>query len=240
MDEQELYSIRERLLYEMKRGAYAQAEKLPAEAVLAVSLGISRTQLRDSLASLEREGFIVRRQGIGTVINRQVLAVTTRMDLEKEFLDMVAETGAKPGIAFVEVDTVFADEEMSKRLLVSANTPVIRVSRAITADDRTAIYCIDYVSFHVVKKYTYHKEDLEKPIFYFLEKFCDISVYMDLTVVRPMVADRRLGELFGIEAGSPILYMDEVGYDIDSRPVLWSKEYYADGIFEHTVLRKKI
>ena len=54
----------------MRDGAYANCERLPRESVLAEKMGISRTQLRDILASLEREGFITRRHGVGTIINR--------------------------------------------------------------------------------------------------------------------------------------------------------------------------
>ena len=51
-------TIRSQLLADMKDGAYASCERLPRESILAEKLGISRTQLRDILASLEREGFI--------------------------------------------------------------------------------------------------------------------------------------------------------------------------------------
>ena len=63
-------TIRSQLLADMKDGAYANCDRLPRESILAEKLGISRTQLRDILASLEREGFITRRHGVGTIINR--------------------------------------------------------------------------------------------------------------------------------------------------------------------------
>ena len=94
-------TIRSQLLADMKDGAYASCERLPRESVLAEKLGISRTQLRDILASLEREGFITRRHGVGTIINRHVLNVQTRMDIEVEFLDMIRQSGHEPAVAFV-------------------------------------------------------------------------------------------------------------------------------------------
>ena len=48
-------TIRSQLLADMKDGIYAHCARLPRESVLAEKLGISRTQLRDILASLERE-----------------------------------------------------------------------------------------------------------------------------------------------------------------------------------------
>ena len=94
-------TIRAQLLASMKSGEYASSERLPRESVLSERLGISRTQLRDILASLEREGFITRRHGVGTIINRHVLNVQTRMDIEVEFLDMIRQSGCKAAVAFV-------------------------------------------------------------------------------------------------------------------------------------------
>ena len=63
---------------------------------------------------------------------------------------------------------------------------------------------------------------------------------MDLTEVRAVASDETLSGIFKIDQGTPVLYMDEVGYNFRGEPVLMSKEYYMDGILQHKVLRKKI
>lgn len=63
---------------------------------------------------------------------------------------------------------------------------------------------------------------------------------MDLTEVRAVAADSRLAAVFATAEGTPLLHMDEVGYNFWGEPVLMSKEYYMDGILKHTVMRKKI
>ena len=40
-----------------------------------------------------------RRHGVGTVINRHVLSVDTRMDIEIEFLDMIRQSGHQAAVA---------------------------------------------------------------------------------------------------------------------------------------------
>ncbi|MDR0839809.1 MAG: GntR family transcriptional regulator [Christensenellaceae bacterium] len=233
-------SVRSRLLYEMKEGIFKDKKRLPSEAELATSMGVSRTLVRDNLALLEQEGFITRRQGIGTMINKHVLDVTTRVDLEMEFSEMIAEAGAAPAVKILEINTIFCDERIAEKLGIRENTPVFLVSRLITANGKPAIHCVDYLSFQLIKDYTYQREDLEKPLFYFLKKFCDTDVYMDLTIVRPVLTDERLAKIFNADVGVPLLRMDEVGYNIDGQRVLYAEEYYIDGVLEHTMLRKKI
>lgn len=230
-------TIRSQLLADMKDGAYASCERLPRESVLAEKLGISRTQLRDILASLEREGFITRRHGVGTIINRHVLNVQTRMDIEVEFLDMIRQSGHEPAVAFVRVSDGTADAQVAAQLRIPEDTPIIRIARLCTADGRPAIYCEDVVE-KALAKGDYTIQDFKLPIFHFLQRFCGIYPYLDLTDVRPAAADAALAEIFQVPMGTPLLNMEEVDYDIDGRPVFCSSEYFVDGIFRHTVMRK--
>ena len=246
-------TIRSQLLADMKDGAYADCERLPRESVLAEKMGISRTQLRDILASLEREGFITRRHGVGTIINRHVLNVQTRMDIEVEFLDMIRQSGCEPAVAFVRVadgtadeKIAFvrvadgtADEKIAAQLQIPEGTPVIRIARLCTADGRPAIYCEDVVE-KALARGDYTIQDFKLPIFHFLQQFCGIYPYLDLTDVRPAAADAALAEVFQVPMGTPLLNMEEVDYDIDGHPVFCSNEYFVDGIFRHTVMRKKL
>lgn len=232
-------AIRAHLLSAMQTGEYARSERLPRESILAEQLGISRTQLRDILASLEREGFITRRHGVGTIINRHVLGSRSRMDIEVEFLDMIRQSGYTPGVGNVQIQEDTADAKIAAQLLIPEGTPVLRISRLCTADGKPAIYCEDVIEVSRIRK-NYSIKDLEKPIFHFLHEFCGIYPYLDMTDLRPVIADATLAEIFQLPVGSPLLNMDEVDYDIDGKPVFCSNEYFADGFFRHTVLRKKL
>ena len=91
LQEEQRLSVRimHRILQEIKTGIYQNLSRLPPEVEIAETLGVSRTVVRDSLSILEREGFVTRKHGLGTIINRHVLSVVTRIDLEKEFLVML-------------------------------------------------------------------------------------------------------------------------------------------------------
>lgn len=232
-------TIRDQLLLSMKEGEYADCARLPRESILADKLGISRTQLRDILASLEREGFITRRHGVGTIINHHVLDIQTRMDIEVEFLDMIRQSGHKADVAYVRTADGTADEATAQKLQIPVGSPVLLVSRLCTADGQPAIYCEDILPKALIQK-EYTARDLRLPIFHFLQNFCGTTSYLDLTNLHPAVTDARLAEIFHLPIGAPLLWMDEVDYDIEGTPVFCSNEYFADGFFCHTVVRKKL
>ena len=164
-------SIRAQLLNAMQVGEYAHCDRLPRESVLSEKLGISRTQLRDILASLDREGFITRRHGVGTIINRHVLGAQARMDIEVEFMDMIRQSGHMPGVAFVRAADSTADEKAAGQLGIPVGTPVLRVSRLCTADGHPAIYCEDLVEKAKLQR-PYTEAELRQPIFDFLQNVC--------------------------------------------------------------------
>ena len=230
----------QRILHEIKNGMYKTESKLPPELEIAAYLGVSRSIIRDSLSALEREGFISRKQGVGTIINRHVLAVVTRMDLEEEFLDMISNTGKVPRQRDLTVSYGLADEDLAKKLRIPPDTEVIHVTRVITADEQPAIYCIDSFAKSLIIDNDFDEEDLRKPIFDFLKNKCNTEVFMDLTEVKALPAEKEVASCFQVPSGTPLIFMDEVGYNFKGVPVLHSSEYYNNGIITHMVLRKKI
>ncbi|MBR4659355.1 MAG: GntR family transcriptional regulator [Clostridia bacterium] len=232
-------NVQERLLYEMRSGCFKDCDRLPRESLLAEALSISRTQLRDSLAELEREGFISRRQGVGTLINRHVLRLPVRMDLEIEFMDMVKKSGKKAAEKLIKVGGVLS-VAAAEKLGIGRTDEMLFVSRIVTADGKPVIYCEDYIPRALIKKPDYPREALEKPIFAFLSDYCGKDAYLDVTQIRPFASAGAISQRLNVPDGTPLLFMDEVDYDFDGVPVMYSRQFYVDGIITHNVVRRKI
>ena len=82
------------LIRELSEGVFQQADRLPSEVELSERLGVSRTVIRDALSDLEREGLIERVRGIGTVINREIVNLTSRLDLKFEYNELIRAAGS--------------------------------------------------------------------------------------------------------------------------------------------------
>ena len=239
MKKSDVRNYRVKLLEEMKSGSFAHCDRLPRETELAEMLGISRTQLRDTLSELEREGYITRRHGVGTLINRHVLQVRNRMDIETEFLDIVRNCGYEPKISFLEVWEEPAGEKVAARLQIPVGSDVLCKRSVCTADGKPAICWTDVVAKErILEPYT--REDFQMVIFSFLQEFCHVNAYMDLTELHAVAADAHTAAALEIPVGTPLLNMEEVDFDIEGSPVFYSDQYFVDGIICQTVLRKKL
>lgn len=232
-------NVRERILAEMKDGLFSQCERLPRETVLSEEMGISRTQLRDVLAAMEQEGFITRRLGVGTIINRHVLNVKSRMDIEAELLDVIRDNGYETRAKVLGIVEETAKGMVADKLGIEEGTPIIKVSKVCTADGIPALYFQDLFDKRLIKK-EYTEKDFEYPIFRFLEEKCNTEAYMDLTQLNAVSAEGEIAEILKVPVGTPLLNMEEVDYSIEGNIVFYSRQFFINGMFEQTVLRKKL
>ena len=118
-------------------------------------------------------------------------------------------------------------------------TPIIKVSKLCLADGMPALYFQDIFELSLVKE-AYEIEDLKTPIFQFLREKCDVDVYMDLTQLKAVAADEEVANMLKIQEGTPLLNMEEVDYDIEGNIIFYSRQFFANGLFEQTVLRKRL
>ena len=159
--------------------------------------------------------------------------------MEIEFMEMIEQSGRTPSLLSSAHALIPAQGAVSERLSIPQGDVVLQVSRLIGADGMPAIYCEDYIPAALIKRKEYVEEDLQKPIFSFLKQFCALEPHMDLTEVRPAAADGRLAEIFRVAKGTPLLYLDELDYDKEGMPMLYSPQYYVGGVIQHTMLRMK-
>ena len=227
------------LIREMKSGAWANATQLPRESELANIMGISRTQLRDILAVLECEGFITRRHGVGTLINRHVLQLPVRMDMELEFMDMIHAGGHTPSVAFTRSTEAPATAEEAGKLHLAEGTNLLKVQKLCTADKKPAIYCEDMFDASLLRA-PVTEQSLRAPVFQLLQDNCRLNCFMDIARLKPMVADAELADILQLAPGTPVLYIEEVDYDVDGNPILLSRQYFVSDYFQHNIIRKRL
>ena len=227
------------LLQEIQQGKYRNAQRLPPETQLAEELRVSRTVIRDALSALEQDGYISRRRGTGTLINRHVVNVAVRIDIEAEFMQIVSKAGYTPGNHFLFSRVVHADSRVAAQLSIQAGHDVIAAGRVITADGTPVIYCVDYIPLQLLRRTDYTEDDLKQPIFDFLQHFCGTNGSMDLTAIHARNASETVAAVLEITPGDAVLNFDEVWYDFDGVPILYADEYYREGIVTHTILRKR-
>ena len=218
---------------------YPRGGKLPSEPELARRLGISRATLRQALARLAGEGLILRRQGSGTFVNPGVLNIQTRLEEVWDFAEMIRLAGYEPGVRHEWLTLGAAEAPLAERLALPPGGEVLTTANVFLADGTPVIYCVDVLPANLVRQ-AYLPQELHGPVYQFLARRCGQRVEYNITEVRPVVADQRLSELLGCPQGAPLHYFEEVAYNKEAQPIMYSEEYYRPEYFSFKVVRKMI
>lgn len=231
--------IAAQLLREMRTGPYESCERLPAEVELAARLGVSRTVIRDALAELEREGYVERVRGIGTVVNRRIVSLDNRLDQKFEYSAMIRAAGYIPHADGISVQQITADSHLANLLELEVGDPVLMVRKRVLAGEMPVIYSVDYLPAGLLDHETALRQDFARPIFDILEEECGVYVTSTVTHISAVLGDAAIRKTLAVPEHEALLLMDEVSFSKLTRPVMYSLSYYTN-FFSFSLLRKKV
>lgn len=228
------------LLDSLQNGMFNNTDKLPSEEELSKMLGISRTVLRDTLSLLEMHGFITRRRGLGTIINKHILKSITRLDIREEFFDEITKAGYVPSYGYINIKTEYATEDIARNLNIDKNEEIIAIEKLILANGQPAIYCIDHFAKKLIMNPNYNIDELKIPIYSFLASQCNTVIETSLTRLIPISLNEKMSKIFNVPLATAFFHLDEIGYDMRGNPKLWALEYYNYDIIKFSILRRKM
>ena len=215
------------LLEELRTGRYARCDRLPAEVDLAAELGVSRTVIRDALSEMERAGYVERVRGIGTVVNRSVLNLRSRLDQKLEYYPLIRSFGSYPHADGIQVYPIRAGEELAHNLEIEPGDEVICIKKRILADTTPALF----------NGRDYTRIDLTGSIFDILERECHQQISSNVAHLKASYGDEAIRSAMRLAPGEAMLLLDEVCFNRLCKPVMRSLSYYTN-FFDFSILRK--
>ena len=231
----------QRLLDELRGGRYAKATQLPSELELADVLGVSRTVVRDALSDLERDGYVERVRGIGTLVNRDVVQVENRMDQKLEFNRMIRAIGRVPHSDTLMVTKETATPELIKKLALDPEKEhtLVFVRRRVLADETPVLYSTDILPLALFGGKRLDTIDFSRPIFEIVAQYCHMEVTETLTTLHAVQGTPSIRRQLGLKPEQALLQLDEIFYSRTCKPVLCCQTCYTD-FFDFAMVRKLV
>lgn len=225
------------LLDELRTGRYAGASRLPAEVDLAAEMGVSRTVIRDALSEMERDGYIERVRGIGTVVNRAVLNLRSRLDQKLEYYPLIRSFGSFPHADGIQISPMRASGDLAKSLEIQPGDEVICIKKRVLADTAPVIYSINYLPRALFGTRDYTRIDLSPSIFDVLEQECHQQISSNVAHLKASCGNESIRAAMRLAPGEAMLLLDEVCYNRLCKPIIRSLSYYTN-FFDFSILRK--
>lgn len=228
-----------RLLEELENGRYSGAAQLPSELELASDLGVSRTVVRDALSELERDGYLERVRGIGTLVNRDVVQLKNRMDQKLEFYKMIRAIGKEPRSDNLSVTREIASLALAEKLQLPTDAPqtLVFVRRRVMADDTPVLFSTDILPLSLFDNKRLEGIDFSQPIFDIAARHCHTEVTETVAHLHAVSGPAGIRRQLALRPEQALLQLEEICYSRLCKPVLCCQTYYTD-FFDFAMVRK--
>lgn len=219
----------------IKNGYWQEGQQLPSEMELANKFGVSRVTLREALRKLEEEGTIVKHQGLGTFVKRQPLL---KGGLEKLFsvTSLIKEQGMNPGTSDFAVEKAPARESEARYLGINSGEPIYRIERLRTADGIPVVYCIDRLPASFTGP---DFQEFKESLFAFIESEYGIRITYAISEIKFIKHDHTAEEKLALKKNDSLLLLEQVHYNEDDVPILYSSNYFNASKFKFYIVRKR-
>jgi len=212
--------------------------RIPSETSLADEMGVSRTTVRDALSRLELEGTVYRKQGAGTFVNEPGLRIQTRLDEIWAYEAMLKAHGYTPSTRILSVTSNSADAHITETLSLNDTEEVVRVKKLFLADDKPVIYVENYIPRTLISS-NYTADDFRQPISQTLSDLTQQHLAYYVSDIIPLIADTNLRHTLDLSLNTALISFDEVGYNQENQPILYSRSYFKDDLLRLRLLRRK-
>ena len=231
-------AVREDLESWIARGRLRPGSQLPPEPELASEMGVSRATLREALRLLEDQGLVTRTRGAGTFVAMRP-RVTNNLDANFGVTDAIRAAGMRPGYEDGGVRVEPAPEDEAVRLGLEPGADLLVIERVRTADGTPVVFSRDLLPASLVERRPELRERLVRgSIYEMLERSLGIAIHHGVASFRPVRADRVVAAKLGVPRGTMLLYLRQLDFADDGRPVLSSHEHHLADAFEFTVVRR--
>jgi GntR family transcriptional regulator len=225
---------RDYLLGLIQDGTYQPGEQLPSEK----ELGISRPTLREALNSLEQDGLVIRKHGVGTFV---APGYDHRLESGLERLESILELAARQGMILkfdaLQIHEEPAPAELSAKLRVEPGTPLTHIRRVIKVGKKPVAYMLDIVPSSVISAEDIN-EAFNGSVLDLIRRKREVRIAQAVADIIALDAADSLAKKLDIESDRAVLLLEEVLFDEEGFVVEFSQNYFNPEYVRFHIVRR--
>lgn len=174
-------------------------DQLPTELSLCETLNLSRSTVRRALALLEREGVIVRKQRLGTIVCKPKL--NRNLNTMYNFTHEMVSMGLKPSSRVLRFEIGKPSSIVAEHLNITENENVYKITRLRIANDQPIILETAYIPIRFCRNLTL--ENLNDSLYTMISEYTNSQPKEATEIYEVISLKEKDAELFGCKAGIP-------------------------------------
>ncbi|MCO6449525.1 MAG: GntR family transcriptional regulator [Caldilineales bacterium] len=219
------------LRHGIESGLFPPHSTLPTEHELQDYFQLSRTPIRQALATLSAEGLVDRRRSQGTVVlptlfEESLNSLTT-------FTQEVTRKGLTPGCKMLIFERIPASAEDIRLMKLKEDAEVFHIRRLRTIDDEPMGILTAHIPVSIAPTMTasdFREEGLQQSIYYVLEHIHNIKLVRASDTFRAVSLDKEDADLLKVPPQTAVLMRSRVASDTQGTLISVEKGLYR-GIY---------
>ncbi len=207
----------------IRDGHFGADEQLPSENEFCRRFDVSRLTVRRALQTLEADGYIYRRQGLGSfVADRRLAQGLVRLT---DFAQDMARAGLEASSRILHRRHEAAPDDVAARLGIDPGTRVLRLDRLRLGDGHPVALDRTWLPPYYAQLLEGH--DLEaRTIYEVLEGEYGIPAYSGRYRLTAIAAELDVAGPLAVPRGSPLLLIERLSRTAGDRPLYFQRRYY--------------
>ena len=172
---------------------------LPTELSLCETLSLSRSTVRRALSILERNGVIVRKQRLGTIVCKPKL--NRNLNTMYNFTHEMVSMGLKPSSRVLRFEIGKPSPIIAEHLNIAQSEAVYKITRLRIANERPIILETAYIPVRFCRNLT--SENLNDSLYTMISEYTNSPPKEATEIYEVVTLKEKDAELFGCKAGTP-------------------------------------
>ena len=211
-----------------------EGDYLPSETKLAELLDVSRLTIREAVSIVEREGFVTKQQGKGTLVNRYVSRLENRVDIDNDIENILKNRGYKVKYTINKYETQKKSKDKKFNLLEGEE--ILVIEKFLWADNNVVAIYIDKIPMKYFIE-DVKKEDFMEYIFPIVERLTGKEINTEVVQIKPVLMDDYMQKVFSLKEKSPMVCFEVAHYSNENGVLMTSTENYTDEWIDFHIVR---
>ncbi len=213
-------------------------DQLPSENKLVDMLGVSRITVREALAHLKQENVIYKVQGKGTFIKNKPIKLKNGLEILQSPTQIMENNGYTPRTEYLETKIAYPEKEIKDKLRLAEEEKIVTYRRKRFADDEMVVYGVDSMPVKYFQGEVPEKLPEESMLGY-VEDELQIKIEYAVTEIMPHQFDEEMAAFLGVDNKTIFMMLNQVHYDNNGHPIIYSLDYFDSDIFNFVIFRKR-
>lgn len=223
--------LKEVIKTKINTGEYTENKRIPTEPEFMQKYGVSRITVRKAIEELVIEGYLVKKQGKGTFINRH--KVLRKIEYVTGFSDSGKSSQLNTTSILLKEKVVTADRELAEKLEISIGAKVLYTQRKRMGNGTPLLLENNYFDF---ERFSFlQAEDLTGSLYAILRKHNILPIHSGETTLEIVTADEFIAKTMEVTIGTPFFYMQTVVKDQNGHPIHFGKQFYLGDAYTFSI-----